>query len=86
MTLWMMNLWCVHTKLLPFGQYLIYLLRLMSVANFKGVSDMSIIYNNTLMTEGSEGLYYVGCSLFNFMCAKMRIQNKTLITLITVPY
>ena len=61
----MMNIWCVHDNLLPFGQYWIYLLRLMSVANFKGVSDMSIIYNNTLMTEGSEGLFYLGCSLFN---------------------
>ena len=54
----------------------------MAVANFKGVSDISIIHNNTLMTEGSEGLFNVGCSLINFMCAKMRIQNKTLITLL----
>ena len=54
----------------------------MSVANLNGVSDMSIIYNNTLMKEVSEGLFYVGCSLFNFMCAKIRIENKTLITLI----
>ena len=58
----------------------------MSVSNFKGVSDMSIIYNNTLVKEGSEGLFYVGCSVFNFMCAKMRIQNKTLIKLIIVTY
>ena len=58
----------------------------MSVANFKGVLDMSIIYNNTLMMEGSEGLFYVECSLLNFMCAKIRIQNKTLINLITVTY
>ena len=58
---------------------------LMSVANFKGVSDMSIIYNSLIM-EGSEGLFYVGCSLFNFICGKMRIQNKTLITLIIVTY
>ena len=58
----------------------------MPVAYFKGVSDMSVIHNNTLMTEGSEGLFYVGCSLSNFMCAKMRIQNKTLIKLFMVTY
>ena len=72
-TLGMLNLWCVHTNLLLFGRYWIYLSRLMSAANCKGVSDMSIIYKKTLMTEWSEGLFYVGCSLLNFMCAKMRI-------------
>ena len=79
---------CVHTNLLPFGQCCIYLLRLISVANYycKGVLDKSIIHNNTLMTEGSEGLFYDGGSQFNFMCTKMRIQNKTLITLIIVTY
>ena len=48
----------------------------MSVANFKGVSDMSIIHNNTLMTERSDGLFYVGCSLFNFMCKKWGFKIK----------
>ena len=46
-----------YTNLLPFGRYLIYLLRLGSVAYFQGVSDMSIIYNNTLIMERSEGLF-----------------------------
>ena len=46
---------CVRTNLLPFGQYCIYLWRSMSVANFKDVSDMSIIHYNTLLMDGSEG-------------------------------
>ena len=48
---------CSYTKLLPFGRYWIYLLQLMSVAYFQGVSDMSIIYNNTLITESLDGLF-----------------------------
>ena len=58
----------------------------MSVANFKGLSDLSIIYNNILMRDLSGELFYVGSSLFNFMWAKMRFQNKTLLTLIIVTY
>ena len=51
------ELWCDHfcnnepavcsdTKLLPFDQYRIHLLQLMSVTYFQGVSDISIIYIN----------------------------------------
>ena len=48
---------CSYTKLRPFGRYWTYLFQLMSVAYFQSVSDMSIIYNNTLITERSEGLF-----------------------------
>ena len=42
------------TKLIPFGRYRIYLLLFIEInisRQLQGVSDMSMIYNNTLMTE-----------------------------------
>ena len=53
-----MNQLCVHTlNCFRLARYWIYLLRLMSAAYFQSVSDMSIIFNNTLITERSEGLF-----------------------------
>ena len=69
---------CSYTKLLLFGRYWIYLLRLIPVSYFQGISDVSIIYNNTLITERSEGLVFFQWPLFNFVWAKLRMQNKTL--------
>ena len=69
----------VQTDLLPFCRYRIYLLRLMSVANFSGVSDMSIIRNNTLMTEGSEFTERIACINFQELGAfeaNIRINAK----------
>ena len=76
---------CSYTNLLLSGRYWIYLLRLVSVANVQGVSDMSIFYNNTFMTERSEGLFLASDNCL-ILCEQIRIQNKILIKLIIVIY
>ena len=63
----MMNLLCVQSNLLQFE---INLLRLMSVAYFQGVSDMSIFLHQYIDDGKIRRIILLGCSLFNFMCAK----------------
>ena len=81
----MMDLWCVNTNLLPFGQYWIYLLRLMSVANFKDVSDMSIIYNNTLMTELSHLFYFLSFTVIWYFLYKRFARSNNIWSLAIGP-